>query len=74
MLQPQINIDINKLETVKCPVCQHEYFDVIYKLGKLPAISSPSGQAQLIQLTFYECNNCLQVYSYNTLLNPKKLN
>lgn len=64
-------VNIEALETVNCFTCKKGLFEKQVMLKKLPAILSQNGYPQLLELVYYRCTYCGQVYSYEELLNHK---
>lgn len=54
-----VNIPIEKLKTVECPVCKGIVFIMRYEIKILPALLSPTWKAQYNYLPVNLCNNCL---------------
>lgn len=59
MNQPEpLTIPLDKLKPINCPVCRGNLFRSAFELRKLPALLSPTGQEQIVQLPAYVCINC----------------
>jgi hypothetical protein len=55
-IQARINIDLNKLETMKCS-CGNETFITLYQLKHVSAFYTQNGKDQGIELKQYVCLN-----------------
>jgi hypothetical protein len=63
MKDPQpVTIPLDKLKPIKCEGCEAEYFTAVYLLRKLPALLSPTGTEQFIQIPVFKCVNCGTLY------------
>jgi hypothetical protein len=56
-----INIPVDKLELIKCPVCKGIVFKQCFQLRKVPAIVSPTSKKEILATPVYVCNNCDQL-------------
>lgn len=61
----QVNIDPNDLEDITCKKvlesldkCGSKNFKQVYQMKKLSALLSPSGQAQVVTMPVFICDNC----------------
>ena len=59
--QAQVQVDLNKAETLKCKGCNNYVFLQAYILKRLSAIVSPTGEEALIPVQVYSCGNCGEV-------------
>jgi len=53
-----LNIDTNKLETVKCSNCGHKFFGQLYIMKKVSSIQSPTGEEMFIPFPIFACLDC----------------
>ena len=59
MNQQPINVDVTKLDTQLCPMCESPYCTEVFQLKHLPALMSPNGQAQVVKVpSGYSCVHC----------------
>jgi hypothetical protein len=62
----QINIDPNTLQDITCDnkagdrSCNNSYFKQAFKMKRISAIQSPTGQEQLITIPVFQCTKCEQ--------------
>tara|TARA_R110000796_G_scaffold199763_1_gene315890 strand:- start:45 stop:263 length:219 start_codon:yes stop_codon:yes gene_type:complete len=56
--QPQMNIDFSQTTPEVCEECKHEVFTEVYKMRKLSALLSPSGEQTLIPIPSFACAKC----------------
>ena len=53
--QPQMNIDFSKTTAEVCEKCENETFTQVYKMRKLSALLSPTGQETMIPIQAFAC-------------------
>lgn len=59
--QPQqINIDLNNATPMKCP-CGGEHFTGGFKLFKVSALVSPTGQEIIVPMAVFLCHQCGEI-------------
>ena len=58
MQQPQLNIDLSQTTEEVCEACEHPVFTQAYKIRKLSALLSPSGQETMIPMQVFMCAKC----------------
>lgn len=56
MQQP--NIDLSTSVPYVCEKCGHDTFVTVFKLRKIPAIASPSGEEMLVPIQAFACAEC----------------
>ena len=56
--QPGLNIDFNQTTAVKCESCGNETFQQVYRMRKLSALLSPTGQPTMIPVQVFACVKC----------------
>ena len=56
--QPGLNIDFNQTTAVKCESCGNETFQQVYRMRKLSALLSPTGQETMVPIQVFACNKC----------------
>ena len=59
---PQQQIMITESDTIetRCAYCNHDQFDLVYRLRSLPSISpkNPTGKDQAVKLEAFICHQC----------------
>ena len=60
-MQPQVNIDLTKAESVGCEQCGHLYFSSIAMMKRISALVSPTGQELKFPVQCFQCNECSHV-------------
>ena len=58
MQQPQLNIDLSQTTEETCESCGHSVFTQAYKMRKLSALLSPTGQESMIPIQVFVCAKC----------------
>ena len=58
MQQPQLNLDISQTTEEVCESCGLSVFVQAYKIRKLSALLSPSGQETMIPMQVFMCAKC----------------
>lgn len=69
---PQVNVNINELATVICE-CKNPIFTKGMLCKVIPALASPTGQAGLVHIPVFICNNCGKAYMAEDLVNGPTL-
>ena len=59
--QQQFNIDITQTTPEICENCEHDMFQQAYKMRKLSALLSPTGQETKIPIQVFACLKCNHV-------------
>tara|TARA_R110000744_G_scaffold63516_1_gene130677 strand:+ start:324 stop:545 length:222 start_codon:yes stop_codon:yes gene_type:complete len=59
--QPQMNIDFSQTTESVCEKCKNDTFIQVYKMRKLSALLSPSGEEAMIPVQGYACAKCNHV-------------
>lgn len=57
-MQPQLNLNPNDLENVKCDNCDSEQFISAYYIKKISALVSPNGREAFVPLQTFACSLC----------------
>tara|TARA_R100000005_G_C5001317_1_gene208466 strand:- start:1600 stop:1827 length:228 start_codon:yes stop_codon:yes gene_type:complete len=52
------SLDINQTTEVTCDECGNDKFTVVFKVRKVAALLSPSGQEGFVPLQTFECTSC----------------
>ena len=56
--QPQMNIDFSQTTAEVCEKCENETFTQVYRMRKLSALLSPTGQETMIPIQVFACAKC----------------
>lgn len=58
-MQKQVNIDLSNAEEMICPECEHNFFDVAYRIFKISKLApgNPSGQDLMVPQQVFRCLN-----------------
>jgi len=56
--QPQMNVDFSQTTAETCESCENETFVQVYKMRKLSALLSPTGQPTMIPIQVFACAKC----------------
>ena len=56
--QPQMNIDFSQTTAEVCEKCENDTFTQAYKMRKLSALLSPTGEASMIPIQVFACAKC----------------
>ena len=56
--QPQMNIDFSQTTPEVCEKCENETFVQVYKMRKLSALLSPTGEEAMIPIQVFACYTC----------------
>ena len=57
-IQGSLNVDMSKTTAYVCEECGHDVFNTRYKMRKLSALVSPSGQEAIIPMQVFICDKC----------------
>ena len=57
----QIKINLDELERTKCDSCDGEYFDLVWRIHKVPAMLSQTGKVSLFPVAYFRCVQCFKV-------------
>tara|TARA_Y100001963_G_C6479252_1_gene308140 strand:- start:75 stop:290 length:216 start_codon:yes stop_codon:yes gene_type:complete len=55
---PQMNIDFNQTTAETCEECGNDTFVQVFKMRKLSALLSPTGQESMIPIQIFACAKC----------------
>ena len=55
---PQMNIDFNQTTAETCEECGNDTFVQVFKMRKLSALLSPTGQESMIPIRIFACAKC----------------
>ena len=61
--QQQFNVDLSQTTEVICEECKNTTFNHVFKLRKLSALLSPSGQETMIPMQVFACVKCGHINS-----------
>ena len=56
--QQQFNVDISQTEAEVCEACGHDIFIPAFKMRKMSALLSPTGQPTMIPMQVFACAKC----------------
>jgi hypothetical protein len=56
--QPQMNVDFNQTTAEICEECENDTFTQVYRMRKLSALLSPTGQETMIPIQVFACAKC----------------
>lgn len=62
-----IPINPNILQKITCVNCDSEIFEQKFLVKRLPALQSPTGKEQIVNLPVFICENCKHIFGQ-----PKK--
>ena len=61
--QQQMQVDLSQTTEVICEKCKNTTFNYVFKLRKLSALLSPSGQETMIPMQVFACVKCDHINS-----------
>ena len=61
--QPQMQVDLSQTTAEVCEKCENETFTQVYKMRKLSALLSPTGQPTMIPMQVFACAKCNNINS-----------
>jgi len=56
--QPQMNVDFSQTTAETCESCENDTFTQVFKIRKLSALLSPTGQESMIPIQIFACAKC----------------
>ena len=56
--QPQMNIDFSQTTPEVCEECENDTFVQVFRMRKLSALLSPTGQESMIPIQVFACAKC----------------
>ena len=59
--QPQMNIDFSQTTAEVCEKCENDTFVQVYRMRKLSALLSPTGQETMIPIQVFACAKCSHI-------------
>ena len=57
-MQGGLDVDMSKTTAYICEECEHDVFNTRYKMRKLSALLSPTGQETMIPIQIFACHKC----------------
>jgi NAD-dependent dihydropyrimidine dehydrogenase PreA subunit len=57
-MNQNINIDLNKVDNIKCDECSGETFVPVFVIKHLSALMSPTGQETMVPIQLFKCSAC----------------
>ena len=67
--QPGLNVDFSQTTAEVCEACGNETFQQVYRMRKLSALLSPTGQPTMIPIQVFACAKCGHI---NSAFQPKE--
>ena len=67
--QPGLNVDFSQTTAEVCEACGNETFQQVYRMCKLSALLSPTGQPTMIPIQVFACAKCGHI---NSAFQPKE--
>ena len=59
--QPQMNVDFSQTTAEVCEKCENDTFAQVYRMRKLSALLSPTGQETMIPIQVFACAKCSHI-------------
>ena len=56
--EQQMNIDFSKTTAEVCEKCENDTFQQVFRMRKLSALFSPTGQESMIPIQVFACTKC----------------
>jgi hypothetical protein len=56
----QIRVNLEDLERIQCEHCKGEEFGIVWKIHKVSAILSQTGQESLFPVAYFRCSTCFK--------------
>ena len=56
--QPGLNIDFSQTSAEVCEACKNDTFHHVFKMRKLSALLSPTGEETMIPIQVFACVKC----------------
>ena len=63
----QVQIDLEKAETMNCQKCNNKIFIQGYVIKKISAIMSPTGEEVIAPVQVFNCGNCGEILPLNEI-------
>ena len=67
--QMQMQVDLNQTTAEACESCGNDTFVQVFKIRKLSALLSPTGQPTMIPMQVFSCAKCGHI---NSAFQPKE--
>ena len=67
--QPGLNVDFSQTTAEVCAACGNQTFQQVYRMRKLSALLSPTGQPTMIPIQVFACDKCGHI---NSAFQPKE--
>ena len=61
--QQQMQVDLSQTSPEVCEKCENDTFNQVYKIRKLSALLSPTGQPTMIPMQVFTCTKCGHINS-----------
>ena len=59
--QPQMQVDLSQTTAEVCEKCKNDTFQHVFKIRKLSALLSPSGEEMIIPVQTFACTKCSNI-------------
>ena len=56
--QPQMNVDLSQTTAEVCEKCENDTFIQVFKMRKISALLSPTGEESMIPIQSFACAKC----------------
>lgn len=63
LLNQQIKVNLKEAPDFKCEECDNDTFEIAYKIKKLSALISPTGQNTYVPMQMFSCKKCSHINS-----------
>ena len=57
-MNQNINIDLSKVDNVKCDECDNDKFTPAFVIKQISALMSPTGKETLVPIQLFKCVKC----------------
>jgi len=54
----KLNVNLDNSEQLECEKCESVYFQPVFRIQKVSALISPTGQAIMVPIQLFGCANC----------------
>ena len=63
----QVQVDLEKAETMNCQECNNKIFIQGYVIKKISALMSPTGEEVIAPVQVFNCGNCGEILPLNEI-------
>ena len=71
--QPGLNVDFSQTTAETCESCGNDTFQQVFKMRKLSALLSPTGQESMIPIQIFACHNVVMLIKVFYLKNNESI-